>query len=844
MKTPPTGRWRSTLLVLFIYALLVVVMTWPMAARLNTHLFGRGSDAWSHFWIFWWVKDSLVHWHSPFITDLLYYPVGVPLYTQNIAWGNIGLWLVLQLFMSELAAYNVAFMMVYGLNAAAMFFLIRAFLDEDERFQAVATWAAFVGGLIYGFWPYIQRHSFHPNLSLTAVIPLALLFLHKLMRNGRYRDAVFAGLFIGLIGIVRWQLLIMAVILLGAYVLYELVFSKEMRSWRTMGLLVLAGMIAGVLMLPFAAPVARFQLMRDHPEDIFLDEQYDTQTDLLAYVLPSHAQPLWGEAIKPFYDVMPENFSYTPFLGFVTLLLAVWGVVKGWPSTRFWLLAAGLFFVLALGPELQINGRLYPAIPMPYRLIEDFSLIRLLRNPDRFNVMLGIPIAMLASFGVASLLRERVRWQQAALVGAISLLILFEYVEIPFPSQDATLSPWYTEQLAHESGEFGIVELPLQPRGADKQHMFYQTQHLKPIAGGHISRIPREAYDFISSNLLLNSLVTTETVDPALVAVSQQLTDMAVAGFRYVVIDKVEIPAAYQQSVQAWLTVEPVYEDERIVVYRTEPQAGRDFQIVQPLTAEIGLIHSGVLPPSRPQAAEISVDVRWGTTAVPGKAYDVCFDLLAENGRSAQQICEPLTPSWPTQNWGANEVVKSSHDLNISPYLPTGTYSLTLSLADAENGRVAGQSASIGTISVTAQPREFANPEPENKTAISWNDQVRLPGFDLVQEESTLALTVYWQALQRMDTDYTVFVHLLDEQGNIVAQDDALPRRSTYPTSWWEASEIVADTILLNLTAVPPGEYVLAIGLYDRKTGVRATAVSDTHETFPNNSVPLTTISR
>jgi len=836
------SRWRAPLLALALYAVLVVVMTWPMAARLNTHLFGRGSDAWSHFWIFWWVKDSLVHWHSPFFTDLLYYPAGVPLYTQNIAWANIGLWLVLQLFMGELAAYNVAFMLVYWLNAAAMFFLIRELVREDGRVAAYASWAAFVGGLIYGFWPYIQRHSFHPNLSLTAAIPLALLFLHRLLKNGRTPDALLAGLFIALIGITRWQLLIMAAILLGAFVLYEFVVSRAARSWRMVGQLALVGAFAGLLMLPFAAPVAVYQLTRDHPEDIYLDEQYDTQTDLLAYVLPSHAHPLWGEAMTPFYDVMPENFSYTPFIGFVTLLLALWGLAQGWPHTRFWLLAALLFFMLALGPELQVNGRLYPAVPMPYSLVENNPLIRLLRNPDRFNVLLGMPVAVLAAFGVADLLR-RLRWRPVLVVGALSLLILFEYSEYPFPSQDTAVSPFYTA-LASEPGDFGIVELPIQPRGADKQHMFYQTGHRKPIVGGHISRIPREAYAFISQNALLNSLVTTEQVDPAIGDVSRQLNDMAEAGFRYLVIDNLEIPPAYKESVQAWLTIEPIYEDERVVVYRTAPEAGRDFQIAQPLTTAVGLIHSGFIPPAQTQAAEFTVDVRWGATAVPGKAYDVCFDWLDADGRSAQQTCAPLSPSWPTADWGANEVVKTTHDLAASPYLPGGTYTLTLSLRDQASGLPDGQPAVIGRLPVQPQPREFALPTPETETAVQWADAIRLLGFDLDQGENTLDLTVYWQALARMDADYTVFVHLLDENGQLVAQNDARPRRSTYPTAWWEAGEVVADTIPLDLTAVPPGAYTLTIGLYELATGERATAVAPHQPAFPNNEVPLATIVR
>jgi len=52
---------------------------------------------------------------------------------------------------------------------------------------------------------------------------------------------------------------------------------------------------------------------------------------------------------------------------------------------------------------------------------------------------------------------------------------------------------------------------------------------------------------------------------------------------------------------------------------------------------------------------------------------------------------------------------------------------------------------------------------------------------------------LYWQCAALSDADYTVFVHLLDASGNIVAQLDAPPRNGKYPTSIWDVGEIVKD---------------------------------------------------
>jgi hypothetical protein len=67
---------------------------------------------------------------------------------------------------------------------------------------------------------------------------------------------------------------------------------------------------------------------------------------------------------------------------------------------------------------------------------------------------------------------------------------------------------------------------------------------------------------------------------------------------------------------------------------------------------------------------------------------------------------------------------------------------------------------------------------------------ILLHGYDLQSSVESLELTLYWQAEQRMDVSYKVFVHLIDPTtGAIVAQDDAVPRRWTYPTTWWERGE-------------------------------------------------------
>jgi hypothetical protein len=79
----PSGR---AALVLLVFGFLSVIMTWPLAARLTTHVpVGVGGDAWVHQWTFWWLKRCVTQGLNPFYTDLLFSPDGVSLTAHNIA---------------------------------------------------------------------------------------------------------------------------------------------------------------------------------------------------------------------------------------------------------------------------------------------------------------------------------------------------------------------------------------------------------------------------------------------------------------------------------------------------------------------------------------------------------------------------------------------------------------------------------------------------------------------------------------------------------------------------------------------------------------------------------------
>jgi hypothetical protein len=106
--------------------------------------------------------------------------------------------------------------------------------------------------------------------------------------------------------------------------------------------------------------------------------------------------------------------------------------------------------------------------------------------------------------------------------------------------------------------------------------------------------------------------------------------------------------------------------------------------------------------------------------------------------------------------------------------------------------------------------------------------QIRLLGGMLgdetvVQPGDVLTLTLYWQAREPVDRDYTVFVHLLGQYDRVIAQRDAAPGLGARPTSGWTPGQVVVDPYLLALpeAAYAPDEAVWEVGLYDATTGKR-----------------------
>jgi hypothetical protein len=118
----------------------------------------------------------------------------------------------------------------------------------------------------------------------------------------------------------------------------------------------------------------------------------------------------------------------------------------------------------------------------------------------------------------------------------------------------------------------------------------------------------------------------------------------------------------------------------------------------------------------------------------------------------------------------------------------------------------------------------------ENPLRKDLGDKVRFLGYNIesgFRPGDNIHLTLFWQALQDMDTSYTVFCHLIGPDGRVWGQKDMPPAAGFHPTDSWVDKEIVRDQRdILTDPSGPTGMYTFHIGMYFPQTGERLPVIA------------------
>jgi hypothetical protein len=150
------------------------------------------------------------------------------------------------------------------------------------------------------------------------------------------------------------------------------------------------------------------------------------------------------------------------------------------------------------------------------------------------------------------------------------------------------------------------------------------------------------------------------------------------------------------------------------------------------------------------------------------------------------------------------------------------------------HGRLLEQRDVFGFLWLIYGPDLVSADRAQHTLAFRLGPSVWLRGFDsgvagdgespvlLAQPGTALHVVLYWEAVEPVETSYTVFVHLVDADGRIWSQRDSLPQRGDFPTDAWFAGDVIVDpySILVPVDA-PPGDYQLVVGMYQPTIGQR-----------------------
>jgi hypothetical protein len=212
------------------------------------------------------------------------------------------------------------------------------------------------------------------------------------------------------------------------------------------------------------------------------------------------------------------------------------------------------------------------------------------------------------------------------------------------------------------------------------------------------------------------------------------------------------------------------------------------------------------------------VAITWATTMPLPTVYGLQLEASpAGTGQTIQSPIEPLVDGWPTIEWPPETVRRHSYTLFLPPDEPA--YDLSLQLMDREQQVPVGEAVPLGRIDSGSCTVNAGDVPAVN---LSFGDELQLLSYRIEQEGEELVAHLYWLGEQRPSAAYIVFIHVYDPRSRaIVAQKDTMPLNWRLPTTDWKSGELVVDQIRLPLPDLAPGNYEIALGVYDQETGER-----------------------
>ncbi|HEV2034617.1 MAG TPA: hypothetical protein VGU71_10550 [Candidatus Dormibacteraeota bacterium] len=433
-----TSRWIASLLIYLAISVVIFSSAWVDPDHLSIGVYG---DPQMFMWAFNWTPFALSHHLNPFFTDYLNYPTGA-----NELWMALpaipGLLLApVQRLFGPVVAYDLLMTLAPALSAWLAQVVI-ARLVRDRL-------AAFFGGLLYGFSPYMLAHALaHANFVIAVFPPLAMLLLADLFVWQRHRPWV-PGSALGLLAAA--QLLTCAELLLTTVataviglVLLAAVRRHEVRKHLPNGA---AGIgFAAAVALPVAAYPLYFQFFGPlrisgtiRPHDFYV-------TDITNFFVPTSVIWLAPHAAVELTQRWTGNIvEWNGYVGLPLIAILAFTAYR-WRSRPLVIWSTAMcvgIALLSLGPHAHIAGRTINHLPLPWLVAQSLPLFDNVL-PARLMLFFFLTAGILLAFFIAELraspgVRGTLFW--TSVVAALLLLV----PRLPWPATSNPVPVFFTE---------------------------------------------------------------------------------------------------------------------------------------------------------------------------------------------------------------------------------------------------------------------------------------------------------------------------------------------------------------------------------------------------------------
>ena len=768
---------RHHLLVFLLYLLVAVGLTFPVITSLSTQFLGGDtSDAYEMARHIWWFKTAIQSGSDIFWQSNLGYPDG---FSGVTLWANplqfFPMWLF-AFFMPLPMAYNITILLTMALNGWAMYFLARHRFQHDHHVPAL------IAGLIFMIFPVFQGHLFdgHAGLMVQWAIPLLIYSLFEYADSGERRWFLWSVLFFVLAPSGHMlQIIYLLLPLMGLFLLARLYQRDYIGCSRVIGV----GIIGGVILLLYLSPVINDTLQTSQYAKAGGHVRYSV--DLLGVASPSFQNPFWGDITSYSSRVLGVNIAEgSSYAGVLGIFLALIGVFSK-RHARWWLLVAGISWLFALGPVLKLFDQPVTVmiagyetiIPLPYALFMDLPIFELARTPGRFMFLFALAFAMMAGYGMSTLwtgqmVRKSNRIFRYIIIVGFALLIFKDYQFFEeFPTSPAHI-PQAIYELNARDDIRAVFNVPYDNLLSAKEALYLQTAYGKSLIAGQVSR---------ETPVDVAKLALLQTFETPL------LTD---AGADIVIINK---PRAEQmgqldtliQSARVHLG-EAFYEDERFALFETpisnaEPESA--YTETPDKTPDVTYIYK-----EQPGWLEYSATLNGDNRTIHMLLNDELLHTWVIDGET--QITLPL----PIGRRGYN-----TFRIELDPPCPE---------------QITHEMLVCRTVTLSDIQIEPLTNGPIYDP-IRIEDGIELASFFMPDDfDKRLSVRLWWRFERpRSETDVR-FIHVLDVNRRLMAQDDLSFGNLEGDTEWTES-------VLLDLSDLPAGDYMVLTGWYALPDAIR-----------------------